>query len=139
VGWNPVSDVLEFDLRGIANSLQPTKQNIVGFASRFYDPLGFLSPVIVTLKIFFQELCKLRLDWDDKLPGELMSKRVSRFQEIVITLPRCYFHLMAKHSTIVLYGFCDASTAAYAAVVYLCFGSESAHFVVAKTRVSPLT
>jgi len=59
VDWNPVSDVLEFDLRRIANSLQslkPTKRNMLGFASRFYDPLGFLSPVIVTLKIFFQEL-----------------------------------------------------------------------------------
>ena len=60
VGWNRVSDVLEFDLRDRASSLQslkPTKHNKVGFASRFYDPLGFLSPVIVTLKIFFQELC----------------------------------------------------------------------------------
>lgn len=96
VGWNPVNDVLEFDLREIANSLhslKPTKCNIVGFASRFYDPLGFLSPVIVTLKIFFQEMCKLKLDWDDQLPNELLSKWtdiVSRFQGTVITLPRCY-------------------------------------------------
>ena len=47
VGWNPISDLLEFDIREIANSLcllKPTKRNIVGFASRFYDPLGFLSP-----------------------------------------------------------------------------------------------
>ena len=39
VDWNPVSDVLEFDLRDIASSLQslkPTKHNIVGLASRFY-------------------------------------------------------------------------------------------------------
>jgi len=43
----------EFDLSDIASSLRslkPTKCNIVGFALRFYDPLGFLSPVIVTLK-----------------------------------------------------------------------------------------
>jgi len=64
---------------------------------------------------------------------------VSRFQGIVITLSRCYFHLVAKHCTIVLHGFCDASTAAYAAVAYLCFGSESAHFVAAKTRVTQQT
>ena len=47
VGWNPVNDVLEFDLREIANSLhslKPTKRNIVWFASRFYDPLGFVVP-----------------------------------------------------------------------------------------------
>ena len=145
VGWNPVNDVFEFDLREIANSLhslKPTKRNIVGFASRFYDPLGFLSPVIVTLKIFFQEMCKLKLDWDDQLPNELLSKWtdiVSRFQGTVITLPRCYIPSLGTTPAYVLEGFCDASTAAYAAIVYLCVGSESAHFVASKTRVSPLT
>ena len=44
VTWNPVSDVSEFDIGGVAQSLQsltPTKRNIIGLASRFYDPLGF--------------------------------------------------------------------------------------------------
>ena len=145
VGWNPVSDLLEFDIREIANSLcllKPTKRNIVGFASRFYDPLGFLSPVIIALKIFFQELCKLKVDWDDPLPNELMSKwtgLVSRFQGIVITLPRCYLCSAGENPAFVLHGFCDASSAAYAAVIYLSVNSESAHFVASKTRVSPLT
>ena len=64
VGWNPVSDVLEFDLSDIASSLRslkPTKHNIVGFALRFYDPLGFFSPVIVTLKSFFRGCASLNL------------------------------------------------------------------------------
>ncbi len=40
-----------------------------------------------------------------------------------------------------LYGFCDASTRAYAAVVYLVMRTDAAttvHFVVSKTRVAPL-
>ena len=63
---------------------------------------------------------------------------VSKFQGIVIRLPRCYLHLVAKPVACMLYGFCDASTAADAAVVYLCVDSE-AHLVASKTRVSPLT
>ena len=62
VSWNPVADRLVFDLRETADSLRtlkPTKRNVVGFSSKFYDPLGFLSPVIITLKIFFQELCRV--------------------------------------------------------------------------------
>jgi len=93
------------------------------------------------LKIFFQELCKLKLDWDDNLPNELLSKwtgLLSRFQGTVITVPRCYFSLSGKLMANILYGFCDASTAAYAAVDYLCVSSESAYFVACKTRVSPL-
>ena len=66
VSWDPVRDVLLFDIRDIANSLhtlEPTKRTIVGFASRFYDPLGFLAPAIIMLKMFFQELCKVKQLW----------------------------------------------------------------------------
>ena len=145
VSWNSVSDVLEFDIRGVAQSLQtlePTKRNIIGFASKFYDPLGFLSPVIITLKTFFQELCKSKLDWDDPLPSELLCKWkrvVAKFHGTVISMPRCYFHSSESSRKCVLYGFCDASTAAYAAVVYLCVGSDQAQFVASKTRVAPLS
>ena len=145
VSWNPVSDVLEFDIRTLAQSLQtmkPTKRNIIGFASRFYDPLGFLSPVIITLKVFFQELCKAKLEWDDPLPSELLHKWkhvVTRFHGTVISVPRYYFHSIDGSRACVLCGFCDASMAAYAAVVYLCVGLEQAHFVASKTRVSPLS
>ena len=41
VSWNPVSDVLEFGIAKSLQSLAPTKRNIIGFPSRFYDPLGF--------------------------------------------------------------------------------------------------
>ena len=64
---------------------------------------------------------------------------LSRFQGIIIKLPRCYFHISGKSTRYVLYGFCDASAAAYAAVVYLCVDSDSTCFVVSKTRVSPLS
>ena len=145
VSWDPGSDTLEFDIRTIANSLQvlhPTKRNIVSFASRFYDPLGYLSPVIITLKIFFQELCKSKLNWDEPLPSQLLRKwksLVSKFQGIVISVPRCHFHSIDTSEDCVLYGFCDASTSAYAAVVYLYNGSDSVQFVTSKTRVAPLT
>ena len=144
VSWDPASDMLEFDIRPIAASLQAlqlTKRNIISFASRFYDPLGFLSQVIIMLKVFFQELCKIKLDWDDQLPSVLLGKwkdLLYRFQGTVITLPRCYFHSKDKQYSYLLYRFCDASTAAYAAVVYLRTGVDLTCFVASKTRVSPL-
>ena len=49
------------------------------------------------------------------------------------------FSLLRKLKGCVLYWFCDASTAAYGAVVYLCVGSEQAHFVASKPRVSPFS
>ena len=60
---------------------------------------------------------------------------------IVILGYRCYTSekLSGKPMTNVLYGLiCDASIAAYAAVVYRCIGPDSAYFVAPKTWVSPL-
>ena len=98
MSWDPASDMLEFDIRTIATSLQAlqsTKKKYYKLRLTFYDPLGFLSPVIIMLKVFFQELCKSKLYWDDQLPSVLLSKwkeLLSRIQGTVITLPSCYFH-----------------------------------------------
>ena len=59
-----------------------------------------------------------------------------------VTLPRCYFDKFKTDLTDYhLYEFCDASTMAYAAVVYLVREDntqKSSSFVVSKTRVVPL-
>ena len=58
-----------------------------------------------------------------------------------MTLPRCYLSGARDEARRYrLYGFCDASTAAYAAVVYLVEADDHKYssFVVSKTRVLPL-
>lgn len=54
VRWSYVSDCLVFDLHGLAphaSKLDPTKRSNVGVASRAYDPVGFVSPV---LRLYFK-------------------------------------------------------------------------------------
>jgi len=48
-----------------------TKRAILGATSKFYDPLGLLSPVIITSKIIFQAICKSKVDWDDPVDSFL--------------------------------------------------------------------
>jgi len=36
--------------------------------SKVFDPMGFLSPIIILEKIFVQELWFLKLDFDEELP-----------------------------------------------------------------------
>ncbi len=60
VRWEPNSDQLVFDVAEIAQlagTLEPTKRNVVSTIGRFYDPLGFLAPLI-KFKILFQKLCE---------------------------------------------------------------------------------
>ena len=96
VRWNYVNDKFVFQLGEIASlarDTEPTKRNVVSIAARFYDPLGFLSPVILQFKLFFQELCKRKIGWDDCLEGEVMKwwqKLVTGLQSMsLFTLPRC--------------------------------------------------
>ena len=76
VHWNPMKDILVFDLAEIANyarDLKPTKRNVVSIAAKFYDPFGSLSPIIIEFKLFFQEVCRMKIGWDNPLNDELLK------------------------------------------------------------------
>ena len=88
-----------------------------------YDPFGLISAITVQIKILFQELCKIKKDWDESLEGSCKSiwqRLVTQLQVVKpLTLPRCYFsgtegEVIASE----LHGFCGASAKAYGAVVF---------------------
>jgi hypothetical protein len=149
VRWDVSSDQIVVDLDEIAagaRSLEPTKRNVVSVVGKFYDPLGILAPVVVQFKMFFQELCEAKLEWDQPLPKDLLrrwqSLKTSLEEGQPIAIPRCYLDGVSEELiTGTLCGFCDASLKAYAGVVYLLLETRSGFsvkFVAAKTRVSPL-
>ena len=117
VRWNFIHDELIFDFSELAiliiNMYNPTKRQIVGIATRFNGPIGFVSPVIISFKKLFQELCTYKIDWDEPLSGQLLRKwtqLVSGFQEISTSIPRCYLSLLDKASSQCrLQGFWNAS------------------------------
>ena len=63
VRWNVDEDQLVFDMQkplitAIVESL--TKRHIVSTVSKFYNPLGILSPIIIKMKLLLQEICLTR-------------------------------------------------------------------------------
>ena len=122
--------------------MEPTKRNVVSIVGRFYDPLGFLAPVVLRFKLLFQRLCVNKMDWDQSLTDFLLSEWNSLVQaDLPVSIPRCYLDGIDSSSvSLTLCSFCDASTKAYAAIVYLMVKTECGprvQFVVSKTRVSP--
>ena len=115
-------------------------------ATRFYDPLGVVSPCTVQFKVLFQQLCEAKLDWDEPMSGELLKEweklidGLKMAQPIII--PRCYFSWIKEEVlSSTLQGFCDASNRAYAAVVYLKVETKKTitmRFLASKTRVARL-
>ena len=65
--WDPTTDQLIMsvvDVAHAASHLEPTTRAIVNLVGRIYDPLGILTPIIVSLKVFIQELCEVKLRGD---------------------------------------------------------------------------
>ena len=148
--WNFHKGNLMFDLTetaSLARKVEPTKRNVISTVSKFYDPLGVISPIVVQFKILFQELCKENRDWDDPLEGSCKSawqRLVAQLQDLKhIILPRCYYTgIEGEVIKSELHGFCDASARAYGAVVYLHIVTTRGSyigFVASKTRVAPLS
>ena len=148
VAWNSSSDEFTFDyteLLKYVESLNFTKRSLLKFTAKLFDPLGFLSPYVIQLKILFQRLCIDHKNWDDPLHGEVQRKWREIISELPflsrVKVPRCYFESGTNASAVQLHGFCDASSNAYAAVIYLRSTYESGHvevrIVTSKTRVAP--
>ena len=55
------------DLVESFKSVLRTKRIILGLIAKFYDPLSLIQPVIINLKLLFQEVCLTNVDWDSKV------------------------------------------------------------------------
>uniref|UniRef100_A0A1X7VT18 Reverse transcriptase domain-containing protein n=1 Tax=Amphimedon queenslandica TaxID=400682 RepID=A0A1X7VT18_AMPQE len=143
VSWDISSDEMLFDLSSIweeVTAINPTKRNVVSLISKIYDPLGLMAPVVNRLQIFFQELSKCKVEWDEELSLPLKTKwngLVDGLKGDAMCISR-YCFASVTNARLRLVGFCDASTKAYAAVVYLVNERSKSVIIAAKTRVSPL-
>ncbi|KAG1650785.1 hypothetical protein GQR58_027739 [Nymphon striatum] len=146
--WKSQSDVFTFDSIGMIDGLSVTKRVVLSFLARLYDPLGMAAPVVMTVKIIFQEMWKMGLDWDRSVSGELSSRFLSWLKglEHLVTwdIPRCFFPGYAWKSLrgVNLEIFCDSSEKAYGASVYIRTPTEGNSFkmalVIIKSRVAPI-
>lgn len=145
--WDPISDGFGFSGYPVSCDVIVTKRVVLSLLARIFDPLGFLGPFVVSIKIMFQEVWKLGLNWDQEVPGDIKK----RFQKWIadleslkeLTIPRCYVSVSwLKSKSFELHCFSDSSLKAYGAVVYLktveVDGTVSVALVLSKVRVSPL-
>ena len=74
--------------------------------------------IIVNFKLIVQELCKMKVDWNEPLQGELMeewNKLVFNLQQVQpITISRCYYNGIPEPViSRSLIGFCDVPLKLY--------------------------
>lgn len=142
--WFATSDELGFSSSPLPFKDSVTKRDILSAIARIFDPLGLLSPCVVTMKIFLQRMWSDKLSWDEPLTPALHSS----WNTLVRTLPlinnfRVPRLVVCRFSSLLeLHVFTDASERAYGACVYVRSANDEGEcmvrLLVAKSRVAPI-
>ncbi|XP_046735020.1 uncharacterized protein LOC124404736 [Diprion similis] len=74
IRWSPQQDTLDFSTISTSHSNRLSKRLILSEVAQLFDPLGFAAPVVIRAKMFLQELWLQKLNWDDSLPEQLISR-----------------------------------------------------------------
>lgn len=80
IKWNHSKDLLQYTI-GLSCPQITTKKTIMSNIAQIFDPLGLLTPVIITAKLLIQELWKLQVEWDESLPSEIFTKWTDYVEE----------------------------------------------------------
>lgn len=143
ITWNPHKDCFHFILKPWSPPNCMTKRSLLADINRIYDPLGFITPVLIKGKIFLQKLWLLKIDWDTTLPRQLCDQWTSFYHSMTglnkLSIYRRVVYGSVK--TIQLHGFCDASQDAYGACVYIRTMESNSNWTsslyTSKSRVAP--
>ncbi|XP_052762257.1 uncharacterized protein LOC128204895 [Mya arenaria] len=143
--WNVHTDTLSLRPVSFERNQCTTKRNVLQKLASVFDPLGLVSPVVLTAKLFMQNMWRKQMLWDDSLAlNDLdnwnnIENNLSNSQNIHV--PR-YAGFQSTSSVVhKLLCFCDASEKAYAIVIYLYQNNQSkvvTQLTFAKTRLAPI-
>ena len=151
VKWDTTTDTLSLTLK--LPQREFTKRGILSVIGSLYDPMGFISPIILGGRLFQREVLPRRntdretskLHLDDPLPPELQSRwqtwcaSLQGLEKIV--LPRCLHPADITPVSHHLCAFSDASDVAMGYVVYLLTedstGKNHLGFICGNSRVAP--
>ncbi|GFW40651.1 integrase catalytic domain-containing protein [Trichonephila clavipes] len=142
--WNSKEDTFRINISP-PNEVRSTKRQLLSTIANIYDPLGFLSPTTIQLKILMQDILKENISWDDPVTDcifESWTQFKNQMKHLAeIQIPR-YLAEDSTEKRVLLIGFCDASQRAYAAVFYLrtelVTGKVHVSMITSKTRVAPV-
>ncbi|XP_055615030.1 uncharacterized protein LOC129761337 [Toxorhynchites rutilus septentrionalis] len=134
-----------FEVPQHGNSLPITKRIVLSDIARLFDPLGLVGPMVVQAKLFMQELWREGKTWDDE-PNDSAQRKWIEFHDNLeglgkLSVPR-WVTATSSVVSLELHGFCDASTHAYGACIYVravsTNGDIFTNLLTAKSKVAPL-
>ena len=123
-----------------------TRRGMLSALASLFDPLGFVSPVILEGRMMLRNLCRRKAGWDE----EVTSSEAERWLQWInslpalndLNIPRCFNSAgFGNLRSIEIHNFSDASLFAYGACACLrlvdCNGSCDCSLVIGKARLAP--
>ena len=92
--WSTKTDTFHFNMSNIKKTCLNRRQ-LLSIVNSIYDPLGFLAPIILPMKILHQQLCRQKLGWDDHIDAQSLIKFHAWIDEIN-QLCFCYVNCCVK-------------------------------------------
>jgi hypothetical protein len=140
--WDLKQDLLTF-----LTSVKPkpvTRRGMLSSVSSLFDPLGLVSPFTVRGRMLVQELTRLNLGWDEKIPEHIAQQWAEWLDELAAVsefkIARCITPAGAVEFQ--LHHFGDASSKAYGSVSYLrstlSDGQVVTFLVMSRSRLAPM-
>ena len=116
--WDKVKDTIGVVFP--SQPSEPTKRELVGSLARIYEPLGLVSPTILTGKLLCRDVCDNRLPWGKALSGVLLDKWNAWKKNLPekVETPRSMVPCQERIISIDLHGFGDASKKGVSSAVF---------------------
>uniref|UniRef100_A0A1Y1L353 Reverse transcriptase/retrotransposon-derived protein RNase H-like domain-containing protein n=1 Tax=Photinus pyralis TaxID=7054 RepID=A0A1Y1L353_PHOPY len=141
--WDTKNDLLYINIE-VAPNICYTKRTLLAKAQSVFDPIGFLCPTLVIIKLILQKAWKIKLSWDEPLPSELTVEFQEWYRQlpklIWCRIPRALGGSLPKEAKRSLHVFVDASKSIYAACIFLRSeyqGAVEVQLIQAKNRIAP--
>ena len=145
ITWDLHSDKFIFS---VSNDEKPTtRRGLLSTINSLFDPLGFVSPILISGKILLRDVIPPGTDWDEPLSSEHACKwqywleslrSIGNFEIPRMVIPTS----VSLAEKLEVHIFCDASEQAISSVAYLKSvdknGSSSLGFLMGKTKLAPL-
>ena len=142
--WNAKEDIFIFkrpDLKLDIRSMQ--KRQLLSLAASLYYPLGIVTPFSIRVRCNLQSIVKQGNNWNNEIRRAFqhdLQQWVDEYDRMPeISISRCL--IPNQDAKLELYIFCNASSTAIAATIYIRSSSAeeiTTQYVVSKARVAPI-
>ena len=145
--WDTNSDTFGFQVDIGKLMMKPvTKRGMLSATASCYDPLGLVTPCVVRARILIQDLFRLKVDWDDKVPDstrEVWERWLRELRHLsTYRIPRCLSEEGLGGAVVELHHFSDASQRAYGTASFLrtvtSDGDVRCALLMSRARLAPV-